>query len=82
MTTETDAATLRAIDIEGGGEFDAVHVAKRMEHELNELNGYLCRIKLPLPVIFIAQLADIFPGKRIRMTEKSGYLCIFDSQND
>jgi hypothetical protein len=34
-TPETDAATLRATDIEGGGEFDAVHVqvAKRLERE-------------------------------------------------
>lgn len=41
-TPETDEATLRAIDIEGGGEFDAVHaqVAKRLEHERNEEMGY------------------------------------------
>lgn len=34
-TPETDDATLRAIDIDGGGEFDAVHVqvAKRLERE-------------------------------------------------
>ena len=34
-TPETDDATLRAIDIEGCGEFDAVHVqvAKRLERE-------------------------------------------------
>jgi hypothetical protein len=34
-TPETDAATLRATDIEGGGEFDAVHVqvSKRLERE-------------------------------------------------
>ena len=34
-TPETDEATLRAIDIEGGGEFDAVHVqvSKRLERE-------------------------------------------------
>jgi hypothetical protein len=36
-TPETDAATLRATDIEGGGEFYAVHVqvAKRLERERN-----------------------------------------------
>jgi len=36
-TPETNAATLRATDIEGGGEFDAVHVqvAKRLERERN-----------------------------------------------
>lgn len=41
-TPETDAATLRATDIEGGGEFDAVHVqvAKRLERERNEEMGY------------------------------------------
>jgi hypothetical protein len=37
-TPETDEATLRAIDIEGGGEFDAVHVqvSKRLELERDE----------------------------------------------
>lgn len=37
-TPETDDATLRAIDIEGCGEFDAVHVqvAKRLERERNK----------------------------------------------
>lgn len=41
-TPETDSATLRATDIEGGGEFDAVHVqvAKRLERERNEEMGY------------------------------------------
>ena len=35
-TPETDAATLRATDIEGGGDFDAVHVqvVKRLERRL------------------------------------------------
>jgi uncharacterized membrane protein YheB (UPF0754 family) len=35
-TPRTDDATLRAIDIEGGGEFQAVHiqVSKRLEREL------------------------------------------------
>ena len=35
-TPETDSATLRATDIEGGGDFDAVHVqvAKRLERRL------------------------------------------------
>ena len=38
MTPETDAATLRANDIDGGGEFDAVHVqvSKRLERERDE----------------------------------------------
>jgi hypothetical protein len=43
-TPETDAATLRATDIEGGGEFDAVHVqvAKRLERERNAARIPIC----------------------------------------
>ena len=42
-TPETDDATLRAIDIEGFGEFDAVHVqvAKRLERERDEAREQL-----------------------------------------
>ena len=38
-TPETDKHTLRALDIEGGGHFDAVHVqvSKRLERQRNEL---------------------------------------------
>ena len=37
-TPETDAATLRATDIDGCGDFDAVHVqvSKRLEREQDE----------------------------------------------
>jgi hypothetical protein len=38
---------------------------------------YLCRIKLPLPVRFVADLATLFPGKNVRMKDEGGYLCIF-----
>jgi hypothetical protein len=45
-TPETDENTLRAIDIDGGGEFDAVHaqVSKRLERERNELVTALTKI--------------------------------------
>jgi hypothetical protein len=46
-------------------------------NERNELAGYLCRIKLPLSVRFVANLADVFPGKNVRMKDVDGYLCIF-----
>ena len=45
--------------------------------ERDELAGYLCRIKLPLPIRFVADLAELFPGKNIRMKDEGGYLCIF-----
>jgi hypothetical protein len=38
---------------------------------------YLCRIKLPLPVRFVADLATLFAGKNVRMKDVGGYLCIF-----
>jgi hypothetical protein len=59
----------------------AVEMAARAEIERDELAGYLCRIKLPLPVQFVAKLADLFPGENIRMKDEGGYLCIFDSAN-
>jgi len=46
-------------------------------NERDELAGYLCRIKLPLSVRFVANLADVFPGKNVRMKDVDGYLCIF-----
>jgi hypothetical protein len=46
-------------------------------NERNELAGYLCRIKLPLSVRFVANLVDVFPGKNVRMKDVDGYLCIF-----
>lgn len=60
----------------------AVEMAARAEVERDELAGYLCRIKLPLPVRFVADLVGLFPGKNIRMKDEGGYLCIFDSEND
>lgn len=45
--------------------------------ERDELAGYLCRIKLPLSVRFLADLAKVFPGKNVRMKDEGGYLCIF-----
>jgi hypothetical protein len=55
----------------------AVEMAARATVERDELAGYLCRIKLPLPVRFVADLADLFTGKNIRMKDVGGYLCIF-----
>lgn len=59
----------------------AVEMAARAELERDQLAGYLCRIKLPLPVQFAAKLAGQFPGENIRMKDEGGYLCIFDSTN-
>jgi hypothetical protein len=56
---------------------DLWELCASMERERNELAGYLCRIKLPLPVRFVADLADAFPSKNIRMKDEGGYLCIF-----
>lgn len=53
------------------------HWARKLERERDELAGYLCRIKLPLPVRFVADLATLFPGKNVRMKDEGGYLCIF-----
>ena len=58
-----------------------VELARKLERELGELAGYLCRIKLPLPVRFVADLATLFPGKNTRMKDVDGYLCIF-REND
>lgn len=46
-TPETDKATLNAIDIDGGGEFDAVHVqvAKRLERERDAAVSVLSAIE-------------------------------------
>ena len=46
-TPETDEATLNAIDIDGGGEFDAVHVqvAKRLERERDAAVSVLSAIE-------------------------------------
>ena len=46
-TPETDAAKLRAIDIDGGGEFDAVHiqVPTRLERERNELHAAIRNLR-------------------------------------
>lgn len=46
-----------------------------------EAAEYLCRIKLPIPIQFVAQLAGLFPGENIRMKDEGGYPCIFDSEN-
>lgn len=51
--------------------------ARDLERELNELAGYLCRVKLPLPVKLIAELAVAFPGKNVRMKDEDGFLCLF-----
>lgn len=56
---------------------DLWELCASMERERNELAGYLCRVKLPLPVKFVAGLADTFPGKNVRMKDVDGYLCIF-----
>ena len=56
---------------------DLWELCASMERERNELAGYLCRVKLPLPVKFVANLADVFPGKNVRMKDEGGYLCIF-----
>ena len=56
---------------------DLWELCASMERERNELAGYLCRVKLPLPVKFVAGLADAFPGKNVRMKDEGGYLCIF-----
>ena len=51
--------------------------AADLERHRDELAGYLCRIKLPLPVRFVADLAKVFPGNNVRMKDVDGYLCIF-----
>lgn len=56
-------------------------LARKLETERDELAGYLCRIKLPLPISFLTRLTDLFPGKNFRMKNLDGYLCIF-SEND
>jgi hypothetical protein len=45
-TPRTDEATLRAIDIEGGGEFQAVHiqVSKQLERELTAARAEIERL--------------------------------------
>lgn len=45
--------------------------------EKRNCDGYLCRIKLPLPVRFVADLATLFPGENVRMKDVDGYLCIY-----
>jgi hypothetical protein len=59
----------------------AVEMAALAEVERDQLAGYLCRIKLPLPIKFVASLAELFPGKNIRMKDEGGYLCVFDPEN-
>jgi hypothetical protein len=60
---------------------NAVNDIIRVRYERDQLRGYICRIKLPLPIQFVAQLAGLYPGENIRMKDEGGYLCIFDSAN-
>lgn len=77
LTPETDAH-LDSLNDDWDVELASITtLARKLERERNELAGYLCRIKLPLPVRVVADLAKLFPGKNIRMKDEGGYLCIF-----
>lgn len=83
-TPETDANTYRASTLASADNIiPVVHAefARKLEREREELAVYLCRIKLPLPVRFVADLAKAFPGKNIRMKDVGGYLCIFSENH-
>lgn len=79
LTPETDAAEFPVMTWPSRDNPLVVRstLARKFETERDELAGYLCRIKLPLPVRFVADLTDVFPGKNIRMKDEGGYLCIF-----
>lgn len=83
-TPETSRAWKAVVDWSNGRDetFDPMHVhlaelAEKLERERDQLAGYLCRIKLPLPMKFLADLAELFPGENVRMKEDVGYLCVF-----
>jgi hypothetical protein len=75
-TPETDAEWRKPMSEDARGK-RMFHHARKLERERNQLAGYICRIKLPLPVRFVADLAKVFHGKNIRMKDVDGYLCIF-----
>ena len=78
MTPETPQTDSVIVTLYGC-EMVPANSSRKLERERNELYGYLCRIKLPLPVKFIADMAKLFPGKNISMKDVDGYLCIFQT---
>lgn len=67
-TPETDALLVKIARNQNTPEYDYEELANhacKIERELSELAGYLCRVKLPLPVQLAARLAKLPPGENV-----------------